>query len=187
MSGGSATTDILGQSARERLGETSRRCTATNRQGERCKRAPIVGGFVCALHGGKAPQVAGAARARLLAIVDPALERLERIVRGAPPCERCGRSDSDLNPSVVKAIQIVLDRARDSAGGFGPNARLDVQHSVSLANLSLEEMAERAQANADRLREMVEQEKRKALPPSTEVVEAELADEDDDGMELGEG
>lgn len=42
-----------------------RRCTATSkRSGERCKRAAIVGGTVCAMHGGKAPAVAAAAEQR---------------------------------------------------------------------------------------------------------------------------
>lgn len=44
-----------------------RRCTAKSKQsGERCKRAPVVGGSVCAMHGGKAPQVAAAAEQRQL-------------------------------------------------------------------------------------------------------------------------
>lgn len=43
-----------------------RRCTATSRQsGERCKRAAIVGGTVCVMHGGKAPAVAAAAAGRV--------------------------------------------------------------------------------------------------------------------------
>jgi hypothetical protein len=42
-----------------------RRCTATSkRSGERCRRAAIVGGTVCAMHGGKAPAVAAAAEQR---------------------------------------------------------------------------------------------------------------------------
>lgn len=41
-----------------------RRCTATNRQGQRCGRAPAPGATVCNLHGGKAPQVRAAAARR---------------------------------------------------------------------------------------------------------------------------
>lgn len=42
-------------------------CTATSKQsGERCKRRPIRGGTVCAMHGGKTPAVAAAAERRLL-------------------------------------------------------------------------------------------------------------------------
>jgi hypothetical protein len=180
--GSSATTDLLGQDARERLGETKRRCTATNRNGQRCGLAPIIGGFVCALHGGKAPQVQAAARARLNALVDPAIARLERIVGGAPPCDKCGRSDADLNPSVIKAIQIVLDRARDAAGnGFGPNARVDVNHTHRLeavANLSLEEQLERAEAMVDRFRGLIAERDAKALPPA-EAADGYLVPEDE--------
>lgn len=44
------------------------RCTATSKQsGERCKRRPIPGGTVCAMHGGKTPAVAAKAQERLLA------------------------------------------------------------------------------------------------------------------------
>lgn len=42
-----------------------RRCTARSKQsGERCKRAAIVGGTVCSMHGGRAPAVAAAAGRR---------------------------------------------------------------------------------------------------------------------------
>lgn len=44
-----------------------RRCTARSKQsGERCKRAAIVGGTVCSMHGGKSPAVAAAAERRQL-------------------------------------------------------------------------------------------------------------------------
>lgn len=41
-----------------------RRCRATNRNGERCGRAPIRGGVVCSMHGGAIPTVKSAAAAR---------------------------------------------------------------------------------------------------------------------------
>lgn len=42
------------------------KCTAKSKQsGERCKRWPIRGGTVCAIHGGKVPRVVAAARRRL--------------------------------------------------------------------------------------------------------------------------
>lgn len=45
--------------------DENRRCTATSkRSGERCGRAAITGGTVCAFHGGKASQVVAAARRR---------------------------------------------------------------------------------------------------------------------------
>lgn len=43
-----------------------RQCTATSkRSGERCKRAPVEGGLVCATHGGSAGQVTRAAKERV--------------------------------------------------------------------------------------------------------------------------
>ena len=112
--------DVISRAAREALGDTARRCTATNRAGERCGRTPIPGGFVCAMHGGKNPVVQKTARERLLAMVDPALDALLRFLRTAPPCEVCGRSDADRDPLVLRAAQLVLDRT-----GFHPS--VDVQ------------------------------------------------------------
>ena len=37
----------------------------SKRSGDQCKRTPIRGGSVCSAHGGKAPQVAAAAKRRL--------------------------------------------------------------------------------------------------------------------------
>ena len=102
--------DVIGQRAFNKL-DAGRQCTATSKQtGERCKRAPIVGGFVCDLHGGKIPAVRKSARERLLAMVDPALDALLRALKTGPPCEHCGRSDADKDPVVIRAAQIVLDR-----------------------------------------------------------------------------
>src|SRR5208283_4603384 len=42
------------------------RCTATNRRGGRCGRAPVRGARVCSMHGGKAPQVIAAATGRVV-------------------------------------------------------------------------------------------------------------------------
>lgn len=42
-----------------------RRCTATNRQGRRCGKYAILGGTVCRMHGGAAPQVLAKAAERL--------------------------------------------------------------------------------------------------------------------------
>lgn len=45
----------------------SRRCTAKSKQsGEQCRRFAVVGGTVCATHGGSAPQVRAAAQQRQL-------------------------------------------------------------------------------------------------------------------------
>ena len=142
--------DVIGQPAREALGDTTRRCTATSKTtGQRCGRAPIVGGFVCVMHGGAVPAVRKSARERLLAMVDPALDALLRFLRTAPPCEHCGRSDADRDPVVLRAAQLVLDRT-----GFHPSVSVQVQPTPSQYDgLSLAEMADRAEAVARRLRE----------------------------------
>src|SRR3546814_3115054 len=52
-----------------------RQCTAkSTTTGERCTKAPIRGGPVCATHGGSAPQVRKKAALRLLELVDPRSE-----------------------------------------------------------------------------------------------------------------
>jgi hypothetical protein len=57
-----------------------RRCTGTNRAGDRCARAPIPGGTVCTLHGGASPNAQHAAKLRLLAMVEPVLETFHQIL-----------------------------------------------------------------------------------------------------------
>jgi hypothetical protein len=48
-----------------------RQCTATNKAGQQCRRAAILGGHVCRLHGGAAPQVKRKAAQRLADLIDP--------------------------------------------------------------------------------------------------------------------
>ncbi len=45
--------------------DESRRCTATARSGNRCKKAAIIGAKVCRAHGGAAPQVKAKAKKRV--------------------------------------------------------------------------------------------------------------------------
>lgn len=60
----------------------ARRCTAhSSRTGKRCTKAPIKGGNVCTTHGGSAPQVQHAAKLRLAALVDPAIDTLHYAVK----------------------------------------------------------------------------------------------------------
>ncbi len=107
--------DILDRGAREALGET-RRCTATNRAGQRCGRAAIPGGFVCSFHGGNAPQVRRAARQRLEVLLLPkALDAIHAALLRRDPCLVCGRADADHDPTVLRAAIAVLDRT-----GFHP-------------------------------------------------------------------
>lgn len=49
-----------------------RQCTGKSKQsGERCKRRPIPGGFVCVMHGGKIPKVQAKAAERMADLIDP--------------------------------------------------------------------------------------------------------------------
>lgn len=98
----------------------ARQCSATSRAGTRCSRAPIPGGFVCRMHGGGNAEVIAAARARLLALVDPALAGLTKGLKTQDACPVCHRSD-DMS-TVLKAAQLVLDRA-----GFGPKSTVQVE------------------------------------------------------------
>ena len=129
-----------------------RQCTAHNRQGERCKRAPIIGGTVCDLHGGKVPLTRQAAQRRLAILVEPAIEALHRVLDSVgPPCEHCGRSDADVN--IVQAAKAVLDRT-----GYSPRLQVELcQPDRNFADLSpdgliaeLERMLAEARAMRDR-------------------------------------
>jgi hypothetical protein len=133
--------DSLSRTARSVLlgAPAERQCIATNRAGERCKHS-MLGQNVCSLHGGKAPQSLQAARERLFAMTEPALDALLRALTAAPPCPHCGRSDADRDPVVIRAAQVVLDRA-----GLGPHATMEITHSDNqLADVPLEELEERA-------------------------------------------
>lgn len=60
----------------EGLHPMKRLCTATNRQGKRCGRSPILGGTVCRMHGGAAPQVKAKAIERLMLLQNAAIDRM---------------------------------------------------------------------------------------------------------------
>ncbi len=90
--------------------EDRRRCRARLSDGSRrCKKAAILGGTVCASHGGRAPQVRRSARERLDALVEPAIEALRQAL------------EADDVRSIIRAAQIVLDRC-----GYGPGAKIEV-------------------------------------------------------------
>lgn len=76
----------------------SQRCTATSRSGAPCKRQAIIGGTVCASHGGRAPQVKAAAARRLA--LGEAMGELSKL--GVP---------IDVEPA-----DAMLDMVREAAG-----------------------------------------------------------------------
>ena len=52
----------------------------SSRTGKPCKKAPILGGTVCATHGGSAPQVQQKARERLAALAPQAVQTLAALL-----------------------------------------------------------------------------------------------------------
>lgn len=88
-----------------------RRCAAKAKStGQRCRRAPIWGGAVCPMHGGRAPQVKRRAHERLMALVDPAIDGLRRALES-----------NDL-AAVNRAARTVLDRT-----GYGPSQAIEIE------------------------------------------------------------
>jgi hypothetical protein len=171
--------DVIGQVAWDRMSIGSgRQCSATSKStGERCRRAPIVGGFVCDHHGGKIPAVRKSARERLLAMVDPALDALLRALQTGPPCEHCGRSDSDKDPVVLRAAQLVLDRA-----GHHPTISVEQAPKPNpYDGLSEDEIIERLERTLDAAKQARDERRLQAAPPA---IEGFLVPEDEPIHEL---
>lgn len=82
------------------------RCTATNRQGNRCGKSPIIGGTVCRMHGGAAPQVIAKAKERLQALYPKAVVALDRLLgREEFPTVQFQASRFVIEQEVGKAIE----------------------------------------------------------------------------------
>lgn len=121
--------------------------------GLRCRRRAIAGGSVCKFHGGSLPSVAAAAKLRLLAMSDPALDLLLDAMDVQPKCEVCGRTDD--KSIAVRAAIAVLDRS-----GLGPHAHIhttpDADPSTSytawLTEDELMQVAEIIQRGQDRMK-----------------------------------
>lgn len=76
-------------------------CTAhSTRTGDRCRKPAMLGCNVCGTHGGRAPQVMAAARMRILAMVNPALHELMRLLQKA-----------ETDSVKLQAARDILDRA----------------------------------------------------------------------------
>ena len=167
--------DAIGRTGREAYGLTKRQCTGVSKTtGERCGRAPIPGGTVCRLHGGNAPQVLRAARDRLLALVDPAMDALLRALQTGPRCDACGRSDADRDPVTLKAAQLVLDRA-----GFHPTLAVQAVAPVEIpewtSRLTDDELQQFGEMIARAKERMASGADPETRVPNVEVVEADEA------------
>lgn len=92
-------------------GNPARRCTAHRKNGDRCRKWAIMGGTVCATHGGRARQVREKARQRLMEYSDPAVRHAFKTMNDetAPVQTR------------LKASLAIIDRA-----GLGPQTAIDV-------------------------------------------------------------
>lgn len=132
-----------------RLGP-SRQCSATLKlRNQRCTRMAVVGSHVCALHGGSSPLAKALAKKRLMMLIEPAFEMLMRAM------------ESNDMKSGVRAAEIILDRA-----GFGPQSTLRIEDERdNLANLSTDELQQRAERLAERARALALQ-KKEAEPPA---------------------
>lgn len=104
----------------------SQRCTARRTNGEPCKRWAIVGGTVCATHGGRAPQVKEAARKRMLELVPLAIEVAEDLLLGL--AEDPATGEPVTVPAAVRArvVDSILTRA-----GVNTPTELDLTWSES--------------------------------------------------------
>jgi hypothetical protein len=90
-------------------------CVAHKKTGERCQKAPIMGATVCRFHGGAAPHVKRAAKARL----ENAADRMAAMLLGIA-------LDETIKPETrLAAIKDALDRA-----GLNPRQALDVTHDI---------------------------------------------------------
>ena len=110
--------------------DDDRRCRAHSSQGgERCKKAAILGGTVCATHGGSAPQVRAKADERLRALQPSAVVRLEEALDAVQrQLDRHGLV-VEVGPDHairVRTAQTILDRT-----GLGPSQRIDVNNEAS--------------------------------------------------------
>jgi len=82
-------------------------CTANSKQSKtRCRNGSIPGGNVCRFHGGAAPNVKAAAKERLAALVDPAIETLGKLVRDKSPKIRLGAVNSVLDRNGHKGVEV---------------------------------------------------------------------------------
>lgn len=153
-------------------GFANRKCTATAKStGKRCDRPPILGGYVCKHHGGGSEDTKAAARHRLLALVDPAINALTTVLKMTQACDACGgmMGDAKLMAVIVKASQLVLDRC-----GYAPKKEVEVTIDAGAwVQYLTDEQLQTVQG-------WVAEAKMRAAQDSV-IVDAELVDEEDVG------
>jgi hypothetical protein len=131
------------------------------------------------MHGGAIPAVQAAAKARLVAMVEPVLGAFEEILaawRGTR-CEACGRPTGDPAP-VVQVGRIVLDRA-----GFHPTLTVEqvAPPKNEYADATEDEVIERLETLLERCRSNRDSKRQHQLADG--AVDAEVLDE---GFEVPE-
>lgn len=107
-------------------------CTAkSKRTAQQCRQPAILRGTVCKMHGGSAPQIRAAAQARLLAMVDPALGKLAKLIQ------------SKADPVALGAVKDILDRA-----GLKAIERVEIDANVVVSDDSKRRIADKLAALA---------------------------------------
>lgn len=90
---------------RKPRGYESKKCIGHTRTGAPCPKWAMLGTTVCDTHGGRAPQVKKAARARLAELVDPSIKVMATILKTKPSARNFIRPGNQI--AVAKDI---LDR-----------------------------------------------------------------------------
>lgn len=108
---------VTGQPMQPRYdGQNRRLCTAHTSSGKRCRAPAMSGQQVCRIHGGSTPQARASAKLRLLAQVDPALEKLAYEMEHA-----------EKSADRIRAADSILDRA-----GYGRQAKVTYDDAKEL-------------------------------------------------------
>lgn len=100
--------------------DDTRRCTATNRAGDRCGRAAILGGTVCKNHGGGSPAVKAAAARRLAEQEAAASLRAVEIVPVDNPLEQLAELVSESVALQRHLVNLLADEDLVTSTMFGP-------------------------------------------------------------------
>ncbi len=90
-------------------------CTAkSKRTGKPCTMPAMAGGYVCHMHGGKAPQVQASARERLMGLQPKAIQTLDSLLsRDEFPTVQLGAAKDVLDRTEGKAAETVQHTGAD--------------------------------------------------------------------------